>query len=268
MGLVRRTALAVVLFAVAIAAFPAEAQSAQAIVERAVQAELAADKADHSRWRFLDDEREKGTVSIVVQTDAGSVKRVVARDGKPLDAAQMREEDHRLEQMIHDTGRLARQRRDSEADDRSAAELIHMLPEAFTWKVTGEDAENVTLHFEPNPVFDPPTMQAHVLGAMRGELVVNRTQQRIRTIRGTLTQDVTFGFGLLGRMKKDGTFQVERREIAPGLWQITETHVHIDGKALLFKSIGEQQDELQTQFRRVPGGTTLEQAVELSRPDR
>ena len=268
MGLVRRTALAVVLFAVAIAALPAETPSAQALVERAVQAELAADKNDHSRWRYFDDERDKGTMSIVVQTDAGSVKRLVARNGKPLDAAQQREEDHRLEQVIHDSGKLAKQRRDSEADDRSATELIHMLPEAFTWTVTGEDAENVTLHFEPNPVFDPPSMQAHVLGAMRGELVVNRAQQRIRTIRGTLTEDVTFGFGLLGRMKKGGTFQVERREITLGLWQITETHVHIDGKALLFKTIGEQQDELQTTIRRVPGGTTLEQAIELSRPDR
>ena len=268
MGLVRRTAFAIALFAVRIAALPAEGQTAQALVERAVQAELAADKSDHSRWRFLDDEREKGTVSIVVQTDAGSVKRLIMRNGVSLDAAQTREEDHRLEQMIRDTGRLAKQRHDSEADDRSAAELIHMLPDAFTWKVTEEDAENVTLHFEPNPVFDPPSMQARVLGAMRGELVVSRAQQRIRTIRGTLTEDVTFGFGLLGRMKKGGTFRVERREVAPGLWQITETHVHIDGKALLFKSIGEQQDEIQTQFRRVPNSTTLEQAIELSRPDR
>ena len=268
MGLVPRTALAIVLFAVAVAALPAGAQDAQALVEHAVQAELAADRSDHSRWRFLDDARQEGPVSIVVQTDAGSVKRLVERDGKPLDAAQTRAEDQRLEQTIRDTGKLAKQRHDSEADDRSATDLIHMLPEAFTWKVTGEDAENITLHFEPNPVFDPPSMQAHVLGAMRGELVVNRAQQRIRTIRGTLTEDVTFGFGLLGRMKKGGTFQVERREVAPGLWQITETHVHIDGKALLFKSIGEQQDELQTQFRHVPGATTLEQAVELSRPDR
>jgi hypothetical protein len=59
---------------------------------------------------------------------------------------------------------------------------------------------------------------------------------------------------------------VERRELKPELWQITETHVHIVGKALLFKSIGQQQDEVQTEFTQVPAGTTLEQAAELSKP--
>ena len=61
-------------------------------------------------------------------------------------------------------------------------------------------------------------------------------------------QDVTIGWGLLGRMDEGGTFRVERREVAPGIWQIVETHVHIEGRALLFKSIGEQQDEVQTEF--------------------
>ncbi|ODU53538.1 MAG: hypothetical protein ABT04_04535 [Granulicella sp. SCN 62-9] len=59
---------------------------------------------------------------------------------------------------------------------------------------------------------------------------------------------------------------MERRELKPGLWQITETHVHIVGKALLFKNIGQQQDEVQTEFTQVPVGTTLEQAAEMSKP--
>ena len=42
--------------------------------------------------------------------------------------------------------------------------------------------------------------------------------------------------------------------------------MHIEGKALFFKTIGEQQDEVQTEFTQVPGGTTLEQAAEMSKP--
>jgi hypothetical protein len=95
---------------------------------------------------------------------------------------------------------------------------------------------------------------------------VNKEQNRIETISGKLTQDVTIGWGLLGRLREGGTFRVERREVAPKLWQIIETHVHIDGKALFFKTIGEQQDEVQTEFTRVPAGTTLEQAAEMSKP--
>jgi hypothetical protein len=42
--------------------------------------------------------------------------------------------------------------------------------------------------------------------------------------------------------------------------------VHIVGKALLFKNIGQQQEEVQTDFTQVPAGTTLEQAAEMSKP--
>jgi hypothetical protein len=76
---------------------------------------------------------------------------------------------------------------------------------------------------------------------------------------------VTIGWGLLGRLRAGGTFRVERREITPRLWQITETHVHIEGKALFFKSIGQQQDEVQTNFMQMPKGITLEQAAEMSK---
>ena len=79
--------------------------------------------------------------------------------------------------------------------------------------------------------------------------------------RRTDGRSVKFGFGILGRMKKGGTFDVERRELMPGIWQITESHVHIEGKAMLFKSIGEEDDEVKSEFRRVPEATTLEQAA-------
>ncbi len=235
------------------------------MVRRAVQSEMAASRDDHSLWRYRDDERDKGTVSIAVQTEAGTVKRMVGRNGQPLPPAEAQAESDRLRDFIHNTSSLAKQKRDGAADDKSAAELLMMLPEAFTWRIEGENAELITLRFAPDPNFHPPDMQARVLGTMAGELVVDKRQQRIRTIKGKLTQDVLIGFGVLGKLKEGGTFDVERREVKPGRWQITETHVHIDGKALFFKTIGQQQDEVQTEFREVPPGTTLEQAVEMSK---
>jgi len=239
---------------------------ALSLLKVAVQTELDADANDHSRWRYRDDERDLGTVSIVVQTDDGAVKRLIERGGQPLSPADASAEETRIEHFIHDPSRLAKQRKDGEQDDKSARELLTMLPDAFTWTVETENAAAIKLHFEPKPDFRPPTLQSKVLSAMNGVLVIDRVQHRIMTISGRLTQDVVFGFGLLGRLREGGTFRVERRQILPGLWQITETHVHIDGKALLFKSIGQQQDEVQTEYTRVPDGTTLEKAAAMSRP--
>jgi len=242
-----------------------ETNDAKAIVTMAMKAELDADANDQSHWRYKDDQKDLATVSIVVQTESGSVKRLISKDGRPLSEAEAKAEDARVQSFIHDPAALEKQKRDAAQDGKSATALLKMLPEAFLWKVEREDAETRTLHFEPNPAFDPPDIQSRVLGAMTGELVMDRRQHRIETLSGKLSQDVVIGWGLLGRMKQGGTFRVERRQVAPGFWQITETHVHIEGKVLFFKNIGQQQDEVQTEFTQVPAGTTLEQAAEMSK---
>ncbi|MBB5340428.1 hypothetical protein [Tunturiibacter gelidoferens] len=245
---------------------PMHAQEPREIVRVAMQAELNADLNDHSHWRYRDAESD-GTdkVSIVVETGHGSVKRLIGRNGRPLSEAEARVEDERVKTFIHDPAQLAKQKKDGQQDGKNAEELLRMLPDAFTWKMQSDDGENITLNFEPNPKFSPPDMQGRVLGQMAGKLVVNKGQNRIVTISGKLTQDVTIGWGLLGRLRGGGTFRVERREVTPKLWQITETHVHIEGKVLFFKSIGQQQDEMQTDFMQMPDGITLEQAAEMSK---
>jgi hypothetical protein len=243
------------------------ARPATDIVAEAVRAELAADQNDHSHWRYRDEQKQlDDSISIVVQTELGSVKRLIARYGRPLTPAEVEAENERVTSFIHDPSQLAKQRKDGAQDGRSARELLNMLPTAFLWRIEGEDAETLKLHFEPNPAFQPPSLQARVLGAMNGELVVDKQQHRIETISGRLTRDVTFGFGFLGRLHAGGTFRVERRQVAPTLWQITETHVHIEGKALFFKNISQDQDEIQSDFTPVPANTTLAQAAQMTYP--
>lgn len=243
-----------------------DARSADEMVQTAVKTELAADHADHSLWRYRDERKEADdSVSIVVQTKYGSVSRLISKGGQPLSEAAAQAEDRRVQNFIHDQVKLAKQKKDGAQDDKNATELLNMLPEAFTWAVQSEDAKDITLHFKHNPNFNPPDMQSRVMSTMEGELVVDRKQNRIAIISGRLTQDVLIGWGILGRLRAGGTFRVERRELSPGVWQITDTHVNIQGKALFFKSIGEQQDEVESDFTRVSPDTTLEQAAEMSK---
>lgn len=239
------------------------AQDAQQIVQRAVNEELAASKADHSLWRYRDDHKDIGSIYIVVQTSQGSVKRLIERGGHPVSAAEAQAEQQRVENFIHSPWQIRRQQRDSAQDDKNAEDLLRLLPRAFRWKVVSETDELTTLSYEPDPNFDAPDIKSRVMGTMAGQMVIDRKAHRIRTIRGALTDDVSIGWGILGKLRKGGTFDVERREIAPGIWQIVETHVHINGRALFFKSIGQQQDEISSDFTRVPPSTTLEEAVKL-----
>jgi hypothetical protein len=243
------------------------AQDAKQIVQKAVDEELVAGRNDHSLWRYRDEEKDKNdSVFLVVETAQGDVKRLIERAGRPISDAEANAETQRIRSFIHSASQLRKQQRDSVQDEKNAEDLLQLLPKAFLWTKGSEAGDLVTLHFKPDPDFDPPDMKSKALAAMTGELVIDRRDHRIRTIKGRLSDDVNFGWGVLGKLRKGGTFDVERREIEPGLWQIVETHVHINGRALFFKSIGQQQDEIQTEFTRVPDSTTLEEAVTMLKP--
>jgi hypothetical protein len=238
----------------------AQPLDAKQIVQQAVNAELAANRDDRSHWRYLKRE-QSGDCFIVVETEHGALTRHVEQGGRPATAHTLHDDDEYIQKFIHDPGMQAKQRRDGAHDDKSATELLNLLPAAFDWKIESENGETVTLSFKPDPNFDPPDMEARVMGKMAGTLIVDKTAHRIQTMKGALTEDINIGFGILGKLHRGGTFNVERRQVAPGLWQITQTHVHIEGRALFFKTIGQQEDEVKSDFTQVPAGTTLEQAV-------
>ena len=250
-------ALGVVLLA---STHAVKAQDAKQIVQQAVDTQLAADRNDNSHWRYVETERG-GDKFVVVETENGALKRHIDADGKPAPAAVLAADDEYIQKFIHDPSAQQKQRQNGAHDDKSATELLNLMPRAFVWNVESQTPDMITLTYRPDPNFDPPDMEARVMGSMTGTMIVTNPDHRIRMFKGRLDNDVTIGFGFLARIKTGSNFDIERREVAPGVWQITESHVHVFGHALFFKTIGTQEDEVKSDFTLVPLGTTLEQAV-------
>jgi len=234
-------------------------QDARAFVQKAVQTEIAKDLADHSHWLYLevDQKPEQPVRQWVAETSNGSLKRILQINGRKLSAA---EQLQRINRFLSDPSAQAKQRKSGAHDDREAAEMLKMLPRAFIWTRVGEKGNNVLLNFRPDPNFNPPDLESKVFAAMEGDMAVDKSQMRIASLKGKMIKDVTIFGVLLGRLNAGGTFDVERRETGGGVWQITETHVHINGHALLFKTISEQEDDVKWDFEQLPAGVTMQQA--------
>lgn len=235
-------------------------------VRAAVESELQANHTDKSIWIYRDHDNVPGTDAtyITVETRHGSLRRMIDLHGEPLSPSAARAETERIAHYVKDSAAQAKAEKNGAHDDAQAAEMLTMLPDAFLWSIASRTSELTTLNFKPNPSFNPPDMQARVMSIMGGQMVVAREGNRIQTLRGTLTQDVLIGYGLLAKLYKGGKFDVERRPVGGGHWQITETHVHIGGHALLFKSIGQQEDEEKTDWRPSPDNTLEEAARTLN----
>ena len=237
------------------------AQQPKEIVQQAVRAELAADAADHSLWLYyeVDSKPGDGVIQWAANTSMGELDRVLQTNGRRLSLAAQR---NRMNAFIQNSAAQARQRRSGQHDDKQATQMLGMLPDAFLWTVTGRHDGNTYLHFQPNPNFHPPTWESRVFAAMEGDMTVDDAQHRIVSLRGRMVNEVKFAWGLLGELQPGGTFNVERRELAPKIWQITETHVHIQGHALIFKSISEQEDDVKSRFQQLPQSITFQEAEE------
>jgi len=249
------------LLAIAFLITPALAvtQSPRDLVRQAVQTELESSRNDHSHWLYfeLDRQPEKSVKQWVAQACTVSLERVIERDGRLLPESQQREE---MSSFINDPGAQNKKRKSGQHDDEQAAELLKILPDAFIWSIEGEKESETLLHFKPDPQFHPPDLEARVFAAMEGEMAIDRQQYRIASLKGRLIHDVKIGFGLLGELKAGGTFDVERRELTPTVWEIVETHVHIQGHALIFKTISENEDDVKSHFKQIDQATSLQQA--------
>jgi hypothetical protein len=236
------------------------AQTPQQIIQQAVEAERTADQNDHSNWIFLEesDKPKEHILQWVAATQTGDVERVLEKDTRELPET---EQQALIQKYLLDPRAQRKQVEENNHDNKQIDDLLKLLPEAFIWTQTGATATTTSLHFDPSPNFHPPTREARVFSSMTGDLVVDNQQHRICKVKGHLMHDVTFGGGLLGRLKERSSFALEQQQVAPSVWELTAIHVHLEGNALLFKSVSLQQDDKRSRFQPEPAAVTLQQAA-------
>jgi hypothetical protein len=240
--------------------FPLHAQSPKQIIQQVVDVERNADQNDRSNWIYLEesDKPKEHVLQWVAASQRGYVDRVLEKDDQQFPEARQREI---IEKFLHDTRAQNKQVEEANHDDRQIDDLLKLLPAAFVWTETGSTQTTTSLHFDPLPGYHPPTREARVFSSMTGDLVIDNQQHRISKIKGHLIHDVTFGGGILGRLKERSSFALEQQQVGPSHWELTQIHVHLEGNALLFKSVSLQQDDKRSRFQPEPDNVTLDQAA-------
>lgn len=262
----------VVVFGLFLAVQSREAQSQStappspaALVKNVIYNEIHPSSPETAHWKYRLEKTLGGRqeTRTVIETQSGSLDRLLAVAGTPLTELQQAEEAKRILRFSQspEEQRKAEQARQKDTDQCNA--ILKMIPDAFIFQQTGQSGDAIRLSFTPNPQFRPPSREGKVLQHMAGEMWVSASQKRLIAIDGRLTSEVKFGGGLLGHLAKGGQFVVKRAQLAPNDWEVTELTVNMQGKILLLKSISVQQKELHSNFERVPNDLTIADAAGL-----
>src|SRR5579864_3549233 len=211
---------------------------------------------------------------MYVETNQALAGMLIAVNDKPLTAEQQQAETNHLAWLVNNPEQLHKKAaREKEDEDRSLR-IVKALPEAFCYEYAGTEEgvpglgkagdQLVKLKFKPNPGYNPPSRVEQVLKGMEGELLIDKETQRLARIEGTLFQEVTFGWGILGHLNKGGNFRVQQADLGlgDGAWGITEMKLNMTGKILMFKGLNIASEEVLSDFHLMPEKLTFAQGVQ------
>ena len=238
---------------------------AKQLVREVVNNEVHASEADHSHWMYRQLHRDphNNELKECVETKEATICRVLARNGHPLTPEEERKEIQHVEELAKNPAELRQMQQARRQDADRALKMQKMLPNAFDYEYEGREGRYVRLRFRADPNFKPPDRESRVFHGMVGSLMVDPESKRLVEIKGQLIKDVDFGLGLLGRLRKGGSFEVKRKEVGEGIWQTVLLDVNISGRALFFRTINAQQHEVTDSFKRVASNLTIAQAASM-----
>ena len=240
-------------------------KDANQLVKDAIKHQIEADAADHSHWRYhIHREDEKGSQDRdVIDTKDGQIARTLLINGQPLTPDQRTADEARMKKLVDDPSERAKRDKRAKDDEDKVAQMFKAIPDAFVFKYEGAENGQIRLSFFPNPHYNAPTRELQVFRSMSGMIWIDRAGLRMSRLDGSLFEDVTFGWGLLGRLNKGGAFSVTQSRVGDDHWEIVSLDVKMSGHAVVFKTINVKQLQRITGFHRISDSMTISEAYQL-----
>ncbi len=255
--------LAIFMFAAGMA-LPSSlpSQKAKELIREACYNEVQ-QREKRTLWSYVAERHSNNHVfrEQVIETVDAPVRHLLAVDGHPPTAAQMKEENDRHQALRNNASRRHAIQKQQGDDDKTMEELLRITPEAFVFEDQGKEGQSERIAFHPNPGFKPKTYEQRILHALDGIVFVDLHDKRIARLSGSLASGVEFGYGVIGHVQQGGTTEITRVHLSEGIWKTSAEKIDINGRFVLLKSINKHQDESRTGFEPVAPGTTFAQAL-------
>lgn len=233
------------------------------LIERAVEHETLAlespapfEFTERLNWNWGSETRS------VIETSEGRADRIVSFQDGPLQKEQQQKQVHRLEKLLRDHDAVKDELKDQKSERQRRIRMIRALPMALIFEFTGRENGLLRFAFRPNPEFSPKDHETQMYRGMEGTLWLEPAQERIVGIEGRLVKDVSFGWGILGKLSKGGIYEVRQAQVAPRVWRITTLNIDVKGRTFLLNSFRLFREESNTRFRPSPASMSYRDAVQ------
>jgi hypothetical protein len=228
-------------------------------------------RTSHLRYRMHIVNAKGDQVRDVIESQDGTVARLILRDGKPLTEEQDRDERERLNDMLKHPDAFAKHIKDNQSGKKIADQLMGLMPDAMIYTyVPGQPQTGrhpgiteIVIDYEPNPKFHPPSTTAEALTGLRGRAWIDMKTKTVVRMEGNIFRSVNFGWGMLAHIYPGGQLMLDQAEATDGRWIFTHFKERISVRALMVKTLNIQADIDAWDFRPVPAMSYQDAVREL-----
>jgi hypothetical protein len=219
------------------------------------------------------------TLTRVVPTGTGNFHLLLERDGKPTDPADLQQAWQNLEKALAaaarpDDPQILQARKNYEKRRHEQQALVQEIGKAFRFRWVGRTREDnrtlIVLRFEPIRGYKSSLLYGKLFAHTRGTVWVDEATNNLVRLEAELSDNVSFGGGILAKVYRGGRFTVQEAEVAPGVWLPTHYTYDFDGRKLFlaanvhrridisdYRRVGSPQQALAVIRREHPGAATV-----------
>jgi hypothetical protein len=158
---------------------------------------------------------------IPIEGGTAVTRRLLERDGKPvLDSVPVRRE-----MRINERGKTI-------VDD-----VASVLDVALHRRDRLDGRDAIVATFKARRDANPRTREGRLARGFAGEIWIDEQAKEVVKIDATAIDDLTFGYGMLGRLNKGATVTVRRQPVEGSLWMPVSVRFDGEGRALLFRKL-------------------------------
>lgn len=205
----------------------------------------------------------------VIESKQGSVARMVQHNGQNLTAAEDAAERQRLEEILRSPDAFIKHHKRDEESRQYSIDLVSQMPKAMIFKYAPGQPQpanatgpQVVIDFEPDPSYKPHDMVCDALTGIHGRMWIDAKSHHLTRIEGSILHQVNFGWGgLIARISPGGTVEFEQVNAGQDRWVYSHLDEHLTIRALLVKTIPENNLMTATDFRLLPAPMSVQEAV-------
>jgi len=261
------------------------AQDAREVVRRSVELDrknlqLVVNYAYRQRdeRRELDGRGKVTNVRIttwdVTHPDGTPYRRPVARNDQPLSAGEQKQEEESLRKSIEDRRKETPEQRqirihDWEARRDKQREALRELPDAFDFRLAGEEALNgghaYVIDATPKPGYKPKSSSASILPHLKARLWIDKTDYQWIKVSVETLSTISFA-GFLVRLAPGSVVNLEQVRINDEVWLPKSVEVKVAARVALVKTMRLELHTTYSDYKKFQADSRIVEESEPKQP--